>query len=289
MKRELIESSLESDLENQVSKRLKRSIPSFIEANEKFFPNIQVIDDRVDGTNISWTRYRGRLSTFTAEAKVAIPKELSPIVCSKHGWKSIGESYLQCDDCGKIMSVLMPKKELRASFKTLNFCIKKMLRDLTSGHNVDCPWRINSLNIATSYNIPERYKLLDTKSLLQVSTKPLEIDHLILNECEFNDSFKLTLAICGWIPFTRGGDSGGVCNTLDCPLCGRNLNLTLFNEKAISVDFLGEHFSYCPVIDQRYPLWRESLDSLPRKKEKSSTIDANSFWKIKTMIKRMFD
>lgn len=68
------------------------------------------------------------------------------------------------------------------------------------GHDVCCSWRTSrGMNLSLTYNIKERYKLLDGN----VNKVPLAkniIAETYINQLPFENKFVLIAAICGWIP-----------------------------------------------------------------------------------------
>jgi len=278
MKRKLIVNDGNDEI--PLVKSLRRSVTNFIDLDQKFSPEFRVCDDRIDETNISWKKYRQRLSTFTIKVRATKPKELSPINCSRHGWKFIGDDFLQCDDCGSIMCFTIPSNDV--SINVFNLCIRNIQRKFTEAHSVACPWRTsNGLNVASCYDIYERYKSLAAGSLKPVPLKEEFTKEILFEKLDGEDRFALALAVCGWINSTRNLDS----DCLECPICDRVLNYSIFNDE-MALDPLEQHHFYCPVIDKNFPIWKESILSLPRPREHEPP--TKSLWSVKSMVKNLF-
>lgn len=52
---------------------------------------------------------------------------------------------------------------------------------------------------------------------------------------------------------------------LECPICDRILDCSLFTADQ-PLNPLDQHHFYCPIIDTDFPLWKESLESIPEQK-----------------------
>jgi len=222
-------------------------------------------------------KYQARLATFEFSSRFNKPRELNPCAFARAGWKSLGDDNLKCDDCGNATSALIPSADtLSARVMAVN--IRKVLRLLEEAHDVQCEWRTKRLNISKAYDVNARYTLLIDASINKVPLVKGAIDESQLCEFPQSDRFCLTAAASGWTPISS--------DKLDCGICGRKLFLPVFSADN-PLNFLEQHYCYCPVVDKEYPLWKESLEkSIPPRKEKGTVLEG--IRKAKLMLKGLF-
>uniref|UniRef100_A0A914IAZ2 C3HC-type domain-containing protein n=1 Tax=Globodera rostochiensis TaxID=31243 RepID=A0A914IAZ2_GLORO len=235
----------------------------------------------------SWANYRRRLASFNVASRIAKPKELSPVVCARHGWKSIGEEFLQCDDCGKVLYIKLPGDDM--SNRVLNHCIRHIQRKLVEAHTVICPWRISpGLNTSATYDIASRHQQLVDSGQPELPLEDELVDEALVDKFGVQSRFFLAMAIYGWLPMPKSKtDTGAEAKpAYHCPLCGRHLCALVFSNEC-PLNPREQHQHYCPVVEDRdLPLWRECLQSVHRLKKRESLIP--SMRNVKSMLKRLF-
>jgi hypothetical protein len=285
MKRKADSAGLDTELSEEGNVRLKalrRSVSEFIAENENI--GTSKLGRRslgIDAKDEAWIKYRERLTTFPVTSMLKKPKELSPTICAKHGWRFSDEEFLQCDECNKVLCTTLPSRAT-TSARLWNLFTKNIVRKLTEAHDTACLWRANrGLNVMLPYNIHERYELLKQSSLNTVPLASNIIGKKWTDQFDLDDEFCLITAICGWMPLQKNDP-----NRIECLLCGRNLSLLVFSDEN-KLNLLEQHYTYCPVIDKEFPLWQISVERYPIRQKNQGPVSAN-LSRMKHMLSTWF-
>ncbi|KAI1717741.1 c3HC zinc finger-like domain-containing protein [Ditylenchus destructor] len=260
-------------------KSLRRSISDFIAENDAAAQSSKGAH-YLDHTQECWIKYRERLATFKLFTMLDKPKELSPCICAKHGWKYSGDDLLECEECKKFTCIKIPKI-VDISTRLLSLSVRNVQRKFVEAHEITCSWRTNKgLDVTLPYNILERYELLKD-AINPVPLVPDVIEAKRLNQFNLENKFALISAICGWMP-SRNKD----LNRMECMMCGRDLCVLVFSEEN-RLNPLEQHHSFCPIVDKEFPVWRAALNIIPKIKDQPEPV-VSSLARIKSTIKNLF-
>ncbi|KAI9226344.1 MAG: C3HC zinc finger-like-domain-containing protein [Piptocephalis tieghemiana] len=88
----------------------------------------------------------GRIATFRVTTYVGKPPELSPIVCSRHGWTNSAHDTLLCLTCGAQLYMDLDGGDIKEEEEEEeddddDDSISGLVRQLTTSHQENCPWR----------------------------------------------------------------------------------------------------------------------------------------------------
>eukprot|EP00934_Nitzschia_sp_Nitz4_P006374 Nitzschia sp. Nitz4//scaffold75_size92586//30926//31823//NITZ4_004848-RA/size92586-exonerate_est2genome-gene-0.56-mRNA-1//1//CDS//3329557684//6364//frame0 len=86
-------------------------------------------------------QYKDRLSTYSITTYFAKPPCLSPLICSRFGWRNVSRDMLQCDLCSSALAISYPSGLPYSSMQRIASTYRAKV---ATAHKDDCPFRLEA-------------------------------------------------------------------------------------------------------------------------------------------------